>query len=383
MSLYNLPPADQAMSRRTAIVGIGETDYADDYGAARAARASGERMPGKTPEELARTAFERALADSGLERGDIDGLFGSFLYGGPATADLATQLGIAPRYMADAFGLLAGPLPQACAAILSGQCDTIALVYAVASRSIGRVFGGKGFGEDAHTPQSYYYYHPWGWSSQAAHWAMSWQHYRHQHGKADGDLGALAIQLRHHAQASPQSIMQADLTMDAYLASRFIVKPLRLLDMCLVNDGAVCLILRRSDLARDMPHDPVALAGWGENIVKRDKLDMLVRERLYPCFQDAGRQTLDMAGLSIDDVGHFEAYDACRDGQLTLGGRLPTNMSGGMISGSYMHGWSHVAEIVRQLRHEAGPRQIAGVEASLFSLAQTDRVHPLLFTRGV
>jgi hypothetical protein len=47
-----------------------------------------------------------------------------------------------------------------------------------------------------------------------------------------------------------------------------------------------------------------------------------------------------------------------------------------------MHGWSHLAEITRQLRGEAGPRQIEGVEISMFSLEQTDQVHPIIFTAG-
>ena len=67
---------------------------------------------------------------------------------------------------------------------------------------------------------------------------------------------------------------------------------------------------------------------------------------------------------------------------LAIGGRLPTNMDGGNLSGSYMQGWSHVAEVVRQLRHEAGERQIPGVQVSMSSLVQTDQAHPLIFVRG-
>jgi len=130
-----------------------------------------------------------------------------------------------------------------------------------------------------------------------------------------------------------------------------------------------------------------------------------VRKRLRPQFEEAGRQALDMAGLALSDVGHFECYDAstmhlinhveghgfaapgegiafCKGGGMAIGGTLPTNTAGGMLSGSYMHGWNHVAEITRQLRHEAGERQVEGVQVSMFSLAQTDQVHPLVFTRG-
>ena len=102
---------------------------------------------------------------------------------------------------------------------------------------------------------------------------------------------------------------------------------------------------------------------------------------------------------------HFEGYDAstihlinhveghgfvepggglefCKSGEMDVGGSLPVNMAGGILSGSYMHGWNHVAEIVRQLRHEAGPRQVKDVQTSMFSLAQTDQVHPVIIHAG-
>ena len=398
-----LPPPSPALSRQAAIVGLGETDYGDDY---RAARAKAEGYTPPTPESLAITAFERALADSGLSRGDIDGIAVAYLYGGPSPQETAQLLGIKPRHAMEVMGIMAGPLPQVCAAIASGQCDTMAVVYAVATKSIGRQFGGQSKTAEPGMPASYDDHHPWGWSSQGAHWALTWQHYRHRFGLGEDDLGEVAMQMRRNAMAHPQAIMQAPMTIEDYSGSRFIVKPLRLFDMCLVNDGGVCLIVTRADKARDAAKTPVAVAGWGKAEVKADKLDTLVRKQLRPQFQDAGAQALAMAGLGLGDIGHFEAYDAAtmhlvnhieghgfaapgtalagfRAGEFAHDGRLPTNTGGGMLSGSYMHGWNHVAEIVRQLRHEAGPRQVPGLSASLFSLAETDQVHPVVFTRGV
>ena len=397
-----MPPPSPGFSGKTAIVGVGETDYGDDYKAARA-KAEGYTPP--TPESLTKLAFERALADSGLERKDIDGLTVSYLYGGPDVADVARDLGISPRFQQESFGLMAGTLPEVCGAIAEGKCDTVAMIYAVATRSIGRKFGGQNFGDDSGAPASYYYHNPWGFSSQAAHWALIWRNYMETYGKTEADLAEVAVQLRKNAQQHPQAIMQKPLTVEDYLASRYIVKPLHLVDMCLVNDGGVCLIIRRSDMAKDTAKPPVGIAGWGESVVKRDKLQTLVRDRLRPQFQESGQQALTMAGMDIGDIQHFECYDAAtihlinhleghglveqgtgldfvKDGGIGVGGKLPTNTAGGMLSGSYMHGWNHVAEITRQLRHEAGPRQVPGVEISMFSLAQTDRVHPLIFTRG-
>jgi acetyl-CoA acetyltransferase len=398
-----MPAASPELSRRAAVVGLGETDYGDDY---RAARAKPEGYVSPTPESLAAIAFERALDDSELMRRDIDGLAVSYLYGGPTPQETAQLLGLKPRHCMEVMGIMAGPLPQVCAAIASGQCDTMAVVYAVATRSIGRKFGGQGHGDEGGAPASYYYYHPWGFSSQGAHWAMTWQYYRHRFGRSEEDLGEVAMQLRRNAMLHPQAVMQKPMTITDYLGSRFIVKPLRLLDMCLVNDGAICLIVSRADKARYMAKTPIAIAGWGKSQVRADKLDALVRRQLREHFQESGAQALAMAGLSLADIGHFEAYDAAsmhlvnhieghgfaepgtaldgfRGGDFARDGRLPVNLAGGMLSGSYMHGWNHVAEIVRQLRHEAGPRQVPELAASMFSLAETDQVHPLIFTRGV
>ena len=316
------------------------------------------------------------------------------------------MLGLKPKYTIENAGIMAGPLPVVCAAIAAGKADTVAMVYAVAPRRTGRAFGGQNIAEGYAVPSSYYYHHPWGWSSQVAHWAFVWSYYQQFYGKSESDLATVALQLRRNAMAHPHAIMRKPLTIEDYLASRYVVRPLRLLDICLVNDGAVCLIVQRSSLARDLPHTPILVAGWGESIVKTDKLDTLVRKRLQPQFHDAGQQALRMAGLSLLDVRHFEAYDAAsihlishveghgfvapgegldlfQSGGAAIDGRLPINVAGGMLSGSYMHGWSHIAEIARQLRHEANGRQIQGLDVSMFSLAQTDSVHPLLLTRGV
>lgn len=401
-AVAKMPPPSREMSCKTAIIGVGETDYHDDYRAERA-RAPGYEAP--SVESLAQTAFERALADSGLKREDIDGLSVSFTYGGPPPAEMAKLLGLSPRYCIANGNIMAGPLPVVCADIAMGEADTVAMVYSVASRAIGREYGGATYASGEGAPASYYYYHPWGWSSQAAHWAMIFSHYQAMYGVREEDLGSVSLQVRDHAALDPKAVMQKRLTIEDYMASRYIVRPLHLFDICLVNDGAVCLIVTRSDKAKDVAKTSVQVAGWGESKVKKDKMHVMVREQLRPLMQDAGSQALGMAGMSPGDIGHFEGYDAssihlvnqvegygfadpgggidfCKAGEMGLTGRLPTNTSGGNLSGSYMHGWSQVAEAVRQLRHEAGPRQVKDLQASMTSLVQTDQAHPIVLVRG-
>lgn len=406
----NMPPSDRALSRKAAVVGIGETDYGADYQAERK-RPEGWEPP--TEERLLTTAFERALADSGLRREDIDGLTTSFTYGGPPAADVAQMLGLKVRYAEANGNIMAGPLPVACAAIAAGKADTIALVFAVASRSAGRLFGGMthstgGIADpetENLTPSSYYYHHPWGWSSQAAHWALIFAHYQWKYGVGEEDLFHVARQVREHATAQDNAVMRKPLTLDDYMGSRYIVRPLHLFDICIVNDGAVCLIVRRADRSRDLAQVPVDVAGWSHARIGRDKLHGMVREQLRPQLRQAGAEALAMAGVSLDEVRHFEGYDAatfhlinqvegigftepgtglafCRDGQMTVGGRIATNTSGGNLSQAYMQGWSQVAEAVRQLRHTAGRYQVPDIAVSMTNLAQTDQTHPIVFARG-
>ncbi len=405
-----MPPSDRALSRKASIVGIGETDYGADYQAERK-RPDGWVAP--TEESLLTTAFERALADSGLTRADIDGVTCSFTYGGPPAGDVARMLGVNARFAQANGNIMAGPLPVACAAIAEGKADTIAMVFAVASRSAGRLFGGMTHSTggsadpsgEGGAPASYYYFHPWGWSSQAAHWALIFAHYQWKYGMGEEDLYHVARQVRRHAMAQANAVMRKELTLDDYMASRYIVRPLHLFDICLVNDGAVCLIVRRADMARDLAQTPVDVAGWGYSKIKQDKLHYMVREQLRPQLRQAGSDALAMAGVGLEDVQHFEGYDAssfhlvnqvegigftppgtglafCKDGQMTVGGRIPTNTSGGNLSQAYMQGWSQVAEAVRQLRHEAGTYQVPGIRVSMTNLAQTDQTHPIVYVRG-
>ena len=150
-STVRVPSPSRELSGKAAIVGLGESDYHLDYKAERA-RAPGYVSP--TPEGLVRTAFQRALTDSGLTHADIDGLSVSFIYGGPDPEPLAQMLGLKPRYLIANGNIMAGPLPVVCADIAAGRADTVAMVYAAPSRAIGRQYGGKTYVSDPRAPRA-------------------------------------------------------------------------------------------------------------------------------------------------------------------------------------------------------------------------------------
>ena len=235
------------------------------------------------------------------------------MYSSVADEALIDVLDVTPRYVTGGTGIMAGVVPEAVEALAAGRCDTVALVYAATPRSTSRQYGGQTYSDPGlrdRIPPSYYAYHPWGWSSQAAHWALACQYYQHEFGVVEAQLAAVSVALRANAGANPSAIMRDPLSVDDYVSSRFVVRPLRLFDLCLVNDGAVCLIVRRADEAGGCPHHPVLVAGWADAGLDGPKLERLVRDRLQSMLQQACTSALAMAGIALDDIDHFEGYDA-------------------------------------------------------------------------
>lgn len=361
-----------AMSRQVALVGIGDTDYAADYGRAR------QKLPCTDSYGYAARAFKRALDDAGLHVSDIDGLIAGPTLSLERTGEI---LGIDPRWAAQGDAINA--LMHGMLAIQTGVAETVALVYGNAQRTGGVKYGGPT--ADARSGfLSYVYYAPWGMTSQGALYAMMTQRYMALHDFGPRDLGEVAVALRAHASLNPNAVMQTPVTLDDYMDARFIVEPLRLLDYCLVNDGGVALILTTVDRARRLRADPpIAIAGVGRSEANVDATSL--RPRLMDFYHTghaaAAEQLYAMAGLGPKDIDSVQVYDSfsahvvfalegfgfcpmgevagfLRGGTIGPGGKLPVNTSGGHLSDSYMQGWNHQVEAVRQLRHAAGRRQV-------------------------
>ena len=383
------------LSGLVSIVGVGDTDYGADW---TAARSGDPGWTGRDSNGLGLLAFKRALADSGLKRSDIDGL--AFAIGPTSTEEMVDVLGIKPRYTEK--GWLYSLMRNAVQAIASGKANSVALVYGYAQKSMGVEYGGT----DIHQgPVSYYYYHTWGWSSQAAHWAMAFQYYAKKYGYTEKDLGAVAVQTRKHALLNENAVMRSPMTIDDYLNARYIVRPIRLFDLCLVNDGGVCLILRKTEEAKDLPHTPVKIAGWGQYEGHKDRWQNMVERSLQPYIAVAGGQAYSMAAMTPHDIQHLQPYDHgsfivplqieglgfakwgeglafCQDGRTGLSGELPVNTSGGMMSEAYMQGWNQMTEATRQLRHEAGARQVKDIETSMFCYCSSTGADAFIYQRA-
>jgi acetyl-CoA acetyltransferase len=375
-----------------AVVGIGQTDYADDYRRARA----GERHQDGVG--FAAQAFKRALADSGLGRDAVDGLVA-----GPAVAleRVGEVLGIDPAWATQADA--ANAIMEAVGAIATGQAECVALVYGNDQRTAGTAYGGpSAMGGERFL--AYVYYGPWGLTSQGALYALTTSRYMHLTGLTSEDLGTVVLAQRRYAQLNPAAIMRKPLTLAGYLESRLVAEPLRLFDYCLVNDGGVALIITSADRAQTLAHPPVLVAGFGRDDADRDATSLRPRliDFYHPSHRRAAQRASAMAGLGPEDVDVVQIYDSfsvhipialegfgfCAEGDapkllrergLGPDGGLAVNTSGGHLSESYMQGWNHQVEIVRQLRGEAGDRQVAGARVGQYIADAAGKVQTVYY----
>src|SRR6202789_3586543 len=228
------------LKNKIAVIGVGNTRYGnfpetDEYG-------------------LAAQAFRNAVEDSGIDKNQIDGLLVCRI---PYYARMGEVLGLDPRWTLtlpphgrmSGMGIIEAPM-----AIEAGGATHVALLYPNIGRT-GRVHYGS-----AEKPRPW---GPWGMTSPGAAHALMFRRHMELYGTTTRQLAEVSVAFRQHAQLHPDAVMKAPMTIDDHEHSRFIVAPLRLLDYCLINDGAVCLILTTKERAADLAKPPVLVSGFG------------------------------------------------------------------------------------------------------------------------
>jgi acetyl-CoA acetyltransferase len=276
----------------------------------------------------------------------------------------------------------------AAAAIESGLARNVLCFRAMNGRSGFRLGGGREFEARGITQ----YTAPFGWITYPQAMAMWCRRHIVEYGTTPEQLGEVAISSRRNAALNERAMQRAPIDMDDYLTSRFIVEPFRLLDICLESDGACAVLVTSSERANDMRHKPVYIMGGaygggpnqGEDLFDamrwpdhsrnyaayiRDELwgsagvgpgDVDVAE-IYDCFTYSVLMQLEGFGF----CGEGEGGPFVESGAIRREGKLPVNTHGGLLSEAYIHGFNHVLEAVRQLRGDAGERQIADAEIAL------------------
>jgi len=360
----------RALKDQVAIVGVGASRQGT--------------FPDEDEYSLAAQALHAALDDCGLKKSDIDGLFAQGP-GGMSFVRFGEMLGINPVVGGNfaVGGPAIGPLIHHAVMLLhTGACKCIALVYGNASRSDGRRFGGTTVYNPAQEYANAFFYY--GLTSPGAASAFQARIHFEKYGTTSRQLAAVAVAQRKHAMLNPEAIKREPLTVEDHQASRFVCEPLHLYDYCLINDGGVALILTTRDRAADLRQKPASIMGIGRHETYRHSSMPnwnLWRDTLPKCaemvYSMAGIDRSDVDGLMIYDsfsinvwislecfgfCGEGEAGAFTQGGRIELGGELPVNTHGGHLSDSYMQGWLHQVEAVRQIRGACGARQIADAE---------------------
>jgi acetyl-CoA acetyltransferase len=357
-------------SGEVAIVGIGCTEFSRDSGV------------GVFP--LATTAVTNAIADAGLEVGDVDGLCTYGVNDSIPPNILAQALGIqSVSFYVDQFyggSVSLTMLGQATMALAAGVADCVVVYRALNGRSGTRV-NGSGGGGGGRLPWDMQFKVSAGCVAPSQEIALAARAHMLKYGTTSEDFGRIAVLSRTNALDNERAMMRKPMTMDDYLASRWIVEPFRLFDCCLETDGAVAIVLVRADRAKDLPHRPVLVQGaaWGGGItVVNNGHDDLTKspaapiaERLYAT-AGLGPADIELAELydcfTYNVLSQIEGYGFAEPGtvgdRLAEGafdratGSLPLNTHGGLLSEGYIHGMNHVYEAVQQVRGEAGDRQV-------------------------
>lgn len=365
-----------SLRNRAVIVGVGESDIG--------------RMPHMSGLGLNAQAARRAVKDAGLKHSDIDGLLTAYSFTEPyfmLGSVLAEYLGMKPTYNASIVvggGSPAAMLHHAAQAVATGAANYV-LVCAGENRASGMT---RDAAVSALSAVGHPYFEaPYGIGIPSLY-ALVAQAYMHKYGITREQMAAVAVNTRNHALMHPNAHMKTPITVEDVLASKPISDPLNMLDCCLLSDAGGAFIVTSPERAADLPGKPVWLAGIGEchtheHLTSAPSLTEFGAE-------ESSRRAYEMAGLGPQDMDVAMLYDCFSivpiieleetgfvprgeggaffaEGHAAVGGKLPINTHGGMLSHAHagaVGGLMSIVEAIRQLRGECGARQVEGAKAA-------------------
>ncbi|MEU0338984.1 acetyl-CoA acetyltransferase [Streptomyces bobili] len=354
--------------RKVAVVGVALSDCG--------------RVEDATPYSLHAQAARRALADAGLDRSRIDG-FASAGLGTLAPVEVADYLGLRPTWVdstsvgGSTWEVMAA---HAAEAIGAGHANVVLLAYGSTARADVRAgrrtgtyaFGGRG-------PLQFEVPHG---HTLIAKYAMTARRHMIEHGTTIEQLAQVAVQARANAALNPEAMFRTPLTVDEVLSGPMIADPFTKLHCCVRSDGGAAVLLAAEEYVRDCRTDPVWILGTGEHVSHASMTewdDFTVTPAAV-----SGRLAFERAGVTPAEMDFAQIYDAftymtlvtledlgfcakgegggyVEKGRLRVdGGDLPVNTDGGGLSSQHpgMRGLFLLVEAVRQLRGEAGTRQV-------------------------
>jgi acetyl-CoA acetyltransferase len=332
---------------------------------------------------MAAIAAREALAESGLSLSDVDALFTNYM-GEEGSVQVGEYLGLQPRYC-DSSDLGGGSFEafvhHAMLAVEAGHCSVALIVYASRQRSRRN----RSMAVTVDDSLAGQFEAPFGLPLAIGHYALIASRHMHEFGTTPEQLAEVAVTAREWAQLNPKAWSRDPLTVDDVLASPMISSPFHKLDCCLRTDGGGAIVVTGADRAAGAAKRPVRVLGAAESHTHWHISQM--PDWTHTCARESGREAFARAGITPADVDFFEPYDNftssvileledlgfcakgeggafVADGHLKPGGRLPAMTMGGGLS--YCHpgalGILLLVEAVRQLRGEAGERQVPNAE---------------------
>jgi len=350
---------------------------------------------GKVPQlgatALCVDAARRALEDAGITKDQVDGLVTCnsmaepYMYHAEAIAE---YLQIFPRYcisVGAGGGTTFSILHHAASAITTGVCDTVLISMADSLRTGLSREQAMSLQSSTGHPQFEIPYGP----TVPAYYALIARAHMEAYGTTPEQLAAVAVSGRKYAALNSNAQMRDLISIEDVLSSRLIADPLHLLDCSLVSDGGAAVILTSADRATDFPHHSVYILGAGEG--HGHEHISQAQSLTSSAAVDSGRRAFEMAGLSPKDIDVAELYDCftpvvlieledlgfCKKGEAgafveaggtALEGPLPVNTHGGLLSHCHPGNPGSMfalTEAVRQLRRQAGARQVKNAEVAL------------------
>ena len=326
------------------------------------------KLPGRTPLSLTVEAVREALTDARVEKDRVDAVFCKYPTSGFSSMfgqQVAEALELQPRIggVWDQGGATnISMISFAAMAIEAGQCEVALVTTADNPRTGTRQAYERSWGDDA----------VYGWFGTPAGYGMIAQRHMAEYGTTSEQLGAIAVACRKHAGANPDAYKRDPMTIADHQDSPMVVDPLRRDDCCLISDGGAAVVVMSAKRAAELGvPDPVPILGFGQG---QTSYDVPLRPSLTDTAAAASAQTaFAMAGVGPGDVDVAQLYDCftitpliiledygfCPKGEggsfveggaIELGGELPINTSGGLLSETGMPGMQLVVEGVRQVR---------------------------------
>lgn len=338
------------------------------------------RYPDHTPAQLGAQAALLALDDAGLTVHDLDVVYASSTYNaasmiGQQVLKQIGQTGVPCVNVSNACASGATAFREALIGIKSGMYD-VALAVGVEKNPKGLLGPPPGSGP---SPEGLF-----GSGTTPAMFAEAGMVHSAAYGTTIEQFAQVAVKNHHHATMNPKAMYQIETPLDVVLASEMIAWPLTKL-MCSANvDGAAAAILVSDRKAREMglsravrvrgsalasdPYQPRNPA-----LLDADSVTRLAVAKAYE-MAGLGPEDLDLVELhdcfATAEILHYENLGLCGEGmagalidsgETALGGRIPVNVSGGLLSKGHpigATGIANIVEVVMHLRGEAGARQV-------------------------